>query len=215
MLALVTVVTWELNFVVVKVGLLHIPPLMFTTLRFFLTAVPLVFFVRSPAVRATVWVPWGLTQFALQFSLLYSGIALGMAAGLTSLVAQTQVFFCIGLSMVIFSERPRVGQLVGALISLSGIVVLGSFLNAQATLMGFTLLLGAAATWAAANVMNKRMGPVDPLALVAWGSACRGTAPVYRIDTFRGSKSLEACSIDSVTWASPTLGQLTGMGCPQ
>ncbi len=47
-LALLVVVVWGLNFVVIKVGLHNMPPLMLAGLRFMLVAFPAIFFVARP-----------------------------------------------------------------------------------------------------------------------------------------------------------------------
>lgn len=58
-LALLVVVVWGLNFVVIKVGLHNMPPLMLAGLRFMLVAFPAIFFrgtTKSTAeFTAGVW----------------------------------------------------------------------------------------------------------------------------------------------------------------
>ena len=49
---------------------------------------------------------YGLLIFALQFGFLFTGMKVGMSAGLASLILQLQVFFTIGLSVVVLGERP-------------------------------------------------------------------------------------------------------------
>lgn len=50
LLALAVVFVWGTNFVVIKWGLADLPPLLFATLRFTLSAFPLLLFVKRPAV---------------------------------------------------------------------------------------------------------------------------------------------------------------------
>ena len=47
-LALVVVVAWGLNFVVIKTGMADIPPMLLGALRFMLAAFPAVLFVPRP-----------------------------------------------------------------------------------------------------------------------------------------------------------------------
>jgi O-acetylserine/cysteine efflux transporter len=169
-LALLTMLIWGLNFVVVRLGLATLPPLLFSALRFLLSAIPLVFFVGRPAIPTNLLIRWGITQFALQFGLLFTGLELGMPAGLTSLVIQIQAFLTIALSVAFLGERPGPLQIVGAIVSLAGLVVAGLFIGSKATLIGFCLVLAAGTAWASANFMTKRMGKIDPVSLVAWGS---------------------------------------------
>ena len=50
LLALAVVAVWGTNFVVIKVALEHLPPLLLATLRFTLAALPLVFVLPRPPV---------------------------------------------------------------------------------------------------------------------------------------------------------------------
>ena len=44
------VIVWGTNFVVIKIALGHLPPLLFAALRFTLAIVPAIFFLPRPAV---------------------------------------------------------------------------------------------------------------------------------------------------------------------
>ncbi|MDE2254852.1 MAG: EamA family transporter [Betaproteobacteria bacterium] len=169
-LALIVVAVWGFNFVVIKIGLLGLPPLLFTSLRFFFAAIPLVFFVRRPEIPLHRLMGWGLAQFALQFSLLFVGMKLGMPAGLSSLVIQLQVFFTIALAWWLLHERAHANQLIGAGVALSGMGIVAWHLDTRSTLVGLLLVMGAGLSWAMANILSKRMGRVQPLALAVWGS---------------------------------------------
>ncbi|WP_409516904.1 EamA family transporter [Escherichia coli] len=57
-LALLVVVVWGLNFVVIKVGLHNMPPLMLAGLRFMLVAFPAIFFVARPKVPLNLLLDW-------------------------------------------------------------------------------------------------------------------------------------------------------------
>lgn len=50
LLALLVIVVWGLNFVVIKVGLHGMPPMLMGALRFMLAAFPAILFVRRPQV---------------------------------------------------------------------------------------------------------------------------------------------------------------------
>jgi O-acetylserine/cysteine efflux transporter len=88
LIALGVVAIWGVNFVVIKIGLRDLPPILFTALRFIFAALPLVLFIRRPQVSWRLVAAYGLFQFALQFTLLFTGIKLGLPAGLASLVIQ-------------------------------------------------------------------------------------------------------------------------------
>jgi O-acetylserine/cysteine efflux transporter len=178
LLALGVVTIWGVNFVVIKIGLQDLPPILFSALRFLFAALPLVFFIKRPQASMRYVAIFGIFQFALQFALLFFGIKLGLPAGLASLVIQLQAFFTIGLAVVMLGERPRAIQLAGALVALGGMAVVAAHLEGQATLIGFVLVVTAGVCWACANIVNKKMGAVDPLALMVWGSLV-ATPPLF------------------------------------
>ena len=170
MIALIVVTIWGVNFVVIKIGLQDLPPILFTALRFIVAALPLVFFVKLPATRWQYVVAYGMFQFALQFTLLFSGIKLGLPAGLASLVIQLQAFFTIGLAVLVLSERPLMLQLFGGLIAFCGMALVAMHLEGKATVIGFVLVVGAGMCWAIANIFTKKIGQVNALSMVVWGS---------------------------------------------
>lgn len=168
--ALAVVTIWGVNFVVIKIGLQDLPPVLFTALRFLFAALPLVFFIKRPQTSWRLVCAYGLFQFALQFTLLFSGIKLGLPAGLASLVIQLQAFFTIALAVLMLGERPRLMQLAGALIALGGMALVAVKLEGKATLIGFVLVVLGGLCWAFANIATKKMGKVDALSLMVWGS---------------------------------------------
>jgi O-acetylserine/cysteine efflux transporter len=161
---------WGVNFVVIKIGLQDLPPVLFTALRFLFAALPLVFFVQRPQTSWKLVCAWGLFQFALQFTLLFSGMRLGLPAGLASLVIQLQAFFTIGLAVLTLGERPHRFQLAGALVAFCGMGLVAIHLQGQATVTGFVLVVMGGMCWAVANIVTKKMGPVNAVPLVVWGA---------------------------------------------
>ncbi|MDB5907218.1 MAG: eamA-like transporter family protein, partial [Massilia sp.] len=142
----------------------------FTALRFLFAALPLVFFIQRPQTSMGLVLAYGMFQFALQFTLLFTGIKLGLPAGLASLLIQLQVFFTIGLAVLMLGERPKAVQLMGALIALCGMALVAIHLEGKATLIGFVLVVLGGVCWAVANIVTKKMGQVNALSLVVWGS---------------------------------------------
>lgn len=169
-LALLVVLIWGLNFIVINIGLQDLPPILFTALRFLVAAVPLAFFIPRPQVRWRLLAGYALFQFACQFTLLFYGLHFGFPPGLASLVMQLQAFFTIGLAVLLLGERPKITQLLGAGVAFCGMGLVAMHLEARATLIGFALVIGASLCWGIANIFTKKIGKVNPLALVVWGS---------------------------------------------
>ncbi|MFL6675269.1 MAG: EamA family transporter [Massilia sp.] len=170
LVALGVVAIWGVNFVVIKIGLQDLPPILFTALRFVFAALPLVFFVPRPRTGWKLVAAYGMFQFALQFTLLFTGIKLGLPAGLASLVIQLQAFFTIGLAVLMLGERPRRAQLAGAVVALAGMGLVAANLEGHATVLGFALLVLRGLCWALANIVTRKMGTVNALSLVVWGA---------------------------------------------
>ena len=159
LLAMLVVVAWGLNFVVIKVGLHAMPPLMLAGLRFLLVAFPALLFVARPKVPMRLLLGYGLTISFGQFAFLFCAIKFGMPAGLASLVLQAQAFFTIVLGAGIFGERLQVKQLVGIALAVIGVLVLieASLTGQHIPLLGFMLTLAGAFSWACGNIFNKKI----------------------------------------------------------
>lgn len=159
LLAMLVVVAWGLNFMVIKVGLHAMPPLMLAGLRFLLVAFPALLFVARPKVPMRLLLGYGLTISFGQFAFLFCAIKFGMPAGLASLVLQAQAFFTIILGAGIFGERLQVKQLVGIALAVVGVLVLiqASFTGQHIPLLGFMLTLAGAFSWACGNIFNKKI----------------------------------------------------------
>lgn len=168
--ALFVVLLLGINFVVIKIGVHEVPPLLLTGLRFFFAAVPAIFFIRPPRTEVRYVVAFGILLGVVQFGMLFTAIHLGMPAGLSSVVLQMQVFFTIILGRIIFGDRLSALQLAGGLVAAVGIAVIGASQRGSTGLLPFLLVLGSALAWALANLATKAAGSVNMLAFVVWGS---------------------------------------------
>ncbi|WP_434136652.1 EamA family transporter (plasmid) [Pseudomonas luteola] len=170
LLALVVIVAWGLNFVVIKIGLHGVPPMLLGALRFTLAALPAVFFVKRPAISWKRLLAYGATISLGQFSFLFSAMYVGMPAGLASLVLQAQAFFTLLMAVLFLGERFRPQNLIGLIIAAGGLIFIGLESGGNLRVLGFVLTLCAAAMWGMGNIVTKRIGQVDMLGLVVWGS---------------------------------------------
>jgi len=169
-LALVTVTIWGLNFVFIGIALRSVPPLFLVFLRFLLTVLPAIFFVRRPQIPLRLVALYGLTMFAFQFGLLFSGMRMGVPPGLASLVHQLQVFFTMGLAVWVFGDRPHATRWAGAAIAFLGVGLVALHAHGDVSVAGLGVLMLGSISWAVGNITAKRAGAVNPFALVIWGS---------------------------------------------
>ncbi len=170
-LALAVVAVWGTNFVVIKLALGHLPPMLFAALRFLFALVPAMFFLPFPKVRMGNLAAYGVFIGVGQFGLLYLAINGHIAPGIASLVVQTQVFFTIGLAMRLTGERVQSFQWFALLLATAGIVIIGLHADGTTTFGGLALVLVAALSWAGGNTAAKQANPSNMLAYVVWSSA--------------------------------------------
>jgi O-acetylserine/cysteine efflux transporter len=164
------VFVWGTNFTIIKVALDEMPPLLLATLRFFFSLLPAVFFLKRPAVPWRELAGYGVLTGAGQFGILYLAMNGHISPGLASLVIQTQVFFTIGVSIVINRERPSGLQWLALAMAATGIGVIVLHGGGDATPLGVGLTLVAAVSWAGANLIAKRGVGVNMMAYVVWAS---------------------------------------------
>lgn len=172
--ALLVVSVWGVNFVIIKIGLRGVPPFLLGALRFTLVAFPAIFFLPRPKIALKWLLAYALTISFAQFAFLFLALAVGMPAGLSSLILQSQALFTVSLSALFFGDRLYVTNLLGMLFAAMGLVLLGSAslsgAGSQVTLLGLGLTLCASLSWATGNVISKKIGKTALLSLVAWSA---------------------------------------------
>ena len=170
LLALAVVAVWGSNFVVIKIALAHLPPLTFATLRFTFALLPAVFFLKRPDVPWRNLAAYGVLIGLGQFGMLYLAMNGHISPGLASLVVQSQVFFTIGLSMVLTGERVKLFQIGALLLATAGLAVILLHTDGATTPLGLGLVLVAGLSWACGNLVQRSTPGVSSLAFVVWAS---------------------------------------------
>ena len=177
-LALVVMVVWGVNFVVIDVALDTFPPLLLCALRFTLVGLAAVLLLRPPKIHWKWVLAVGTFSSGLQFALLFVAMDVGMPAGLASLVLQLQAMFTILLAVALLGERPGRRQLVGSAIALGGIAIIAGGRSEGVPLVAVLLSCGAALSWGLGNVATRRAQAPDPKALLGW-SALVSPIPLF------------------------------------
>lgn len=190
----------------IKLSLQTMPPFALSGWRFFMAAVPLVFFVGKPQVAWRWLVLYGLFIALGQFVVLFIALNLGMPAGLMSLVVQTQVFFTIGLAVAFYREKVQRPQLWGALIAAVGLVLIGATKVGAGLGVAFLLVLVGAFFWAAGNTVAKHVarqspsGKVDAMNFIAWTSVA-AVPPLIAISLLAEPANSLLLPITEASWA--------------
>lgn len=176
--ALCVVVIWGLNFVVIKLGVDHMPPFLLAGLRFVLVAFPAIFFVKRPQVPLRWLIAYGMTISFGQFAFLFFAIKLGMPVGLASVMLQAQVFFTILFGVLLLAEKLCWHHLCGMFVTVLGMVILATAgmqgeLNSGIRLTPLMFILAAALSWGLGNISNKiimRDYQTPVMSLVVWSA---------------------------------------------
>jgi len=171
LLAIAVVAIWGSNFVVIKVALAVLPPMLLAVLRFAIAFVPACFVLARPAVGWKNLAGYGLFVGVGQFGLLYLAMQGHISPGLASLVIQTQVFFTLLLAARLAGEHVLPSQWAGLALAVAGIAVIVLHTDGTTTPLGLAMVLAAAFSWACGNLVGKRAGNVNMLAYVVWSSA--------------------------------------------
>ncbi|HYB51757.1 MAG TPA: EamA family transporter [Burkholderiaceae bacterium] len=200
-LALAVVSVWGTNFVVIKIALASLPPLLLAALRFAAALVPALFFVPRPTTPWKNVALYGLLIGVGQFGLLYMAMNGHISPGIASLVIQLQVFFTIGLSMWIEGERVRTFQWLSLLLATSGVAVIGAHADRTSTTGGLALVLLAALAWAGGNIAARLGRPENALAYVVWSSAY-AIAPLLALSLLTEGCDVALAAVRRASWAT-------------
>lgn len=204
-IGLIVAVLWGLNFIAIKLGLADMPPLLLATIRFIIVCIPAIFFLPKPPVGWRQLIALGLTLNVGQFAFLFVGIKLGMPAGLSSLVHQSQAFFTLVFAALILGERWKWNNITGLIIAAGGMVVVGSQQGGSMTAAGFWLTLCASSSWGMGNVVIRRASkdtpPFSMLSLVVWAGAV-AILPLGLLSLLFEGPAVWKTAWDSLNWVT-------------
>lgn len=204
LLALAVVAVWGSNFVVIRVGLDHLPPLLFATLRFTFALAPAVFFIKRPDVPWRDLAAYGVLIGAGQFGLLYIAMNGHISPGLASLVVQSQAFFTVALAMGLSGERVKPFQIAALALAAAGIALILWRTDGSATPLGLGLVLLAGLSWAGGNIVSRRSPNANMLGFVVWASLFSVPPLAAMSLVFEGWPAIRQglLAADAITWAA-------------
>ena len=180
--ALVVVVVWGVNFVVMKFALRDFSPLQLGAARYVFAVLPLILLIKPPRIARKWVLLYGLFQGVGQFGILFFALQVSMTAALASVLLQTQVFFTALFGFVLLHERASRPLQAGMVLAALGLgcfalnyMFPGLGASHATTLAGFALTLCAAAMWAMSNIVARRVQQLhndySPVAFVVWSSS--------------------------------------------
>ncbi len=166
----VVMAAWGGNFVAIKIGLENFPPLLFSAIRFSLTAFPFIFFLGKRDAPWIVILGIGFFLGVAKFSFLFVGMDIGMPAGLSSLILQSQAFFTVLIAVTFLNEKIKATEVTGFIIASFGLVLIGVSMTDASSLTGLVMVVLAGFFWAISNLIMKRAGKASMLRLIVYAS---------------------------------------------
>ncbi len=160
-------VIWGLNFVIAKIGLEQLPPILFMTLRWALVALLLAPFVKPPHGK---WREVFLISFTLgflHFTLMFTGLR-EIDASTAAIAIQLQVPFAAILAAIFFGDKLGWRRALGLLIAFVGVTIVAGDPRLEGHYLALFMVLAAACIWSVANIQIKKLGKIDGLSLNAW-----------------------------------------------
>lgn len=185
-LMIAVVVGWGVNWPLMKIALMEMPPLHFRTLCLGIGAAGV--FVVAWLTGAKLRVPAGawpklILLACLNFLIWNLASAYGLRwldSGRAAILAYTMPLWSVLFGVWILKERMTGRRVVGLLLGLAGMLALlgGEITSAGRSPLGAMLMIVAAVSWAIGIVVMKRW-PVDlpPASLTAWQMAI-AAAPI-------------------------------------
>ncbi|SHI47019.1 EamA family transporter [Lutispora thermophila] len=181
-LAFILVIIWGANFTVIKLGLYGIPSMLLAAMRYIFAAFPAVFFVKKPSIQWKYIIAYGLTVGVGQFSCLFYAMDIGMPAGISSIVTQSQAFMTPLFAAMLLKEPIKGSQITGLAVSAIGLCLIGGIIGdrglSTVPFGAFLVTLLAAFFWAISNIVlryaNKEAEAqdktLDMFGMVVWSS---------------------------------------------
>ncbi|RTX93637.1 EamA family transporter [Pseudomonas sp. C 49-2] len=169
-LAVLVTLVWGVNFPITKLGLRAIDPFVLTGIRFALAALPLVFFIKRPAVKFSYVAAYGFIFGLGMWGVINYGIQVGVSPGIASLIIQLSVFFTMGWGFLLFKEKIRGAQMLGAVLALIGLTGIISTQEGNHAVLGVMLIVLSAVAWSVGNVIIKKSGVKEIFSFMVWAS---------------------------------------------
>jgi O-acetylserine/cysteine efflux transporter len=161
---------WGLNLVVSKAGLGQVPPMLFTALRFALLAALLWPFLRVVPGKMNAMVVAALLSGALNFALLFAGLAIAQNVSAVAIASQLGVPFTTLLSVALLGETVRWRRWTGIALSFAGVLLIGLDPVVFGYWPSLVLVIASALVGSLGVIAVKRLPEFRPLEVQAWFS---------------------------------------------
>jgi O-acetylserine/cysteine efflux transporter len=169
-LAFCVPVIWGLGFVFAKGAIAHFPPILLIALRFTVTALVLIWFVKPPVALFKQIALIALVSATIQYSMTFTALQY-LNASTAGIVVQLETPLLVLMGWALLGDKPSLRKIIGILISFSGVILMTGDAKLQAEWGWLLVFIGGLVIWSAGQIMVRRLGEVGGFTLIAWVSA--------------------------------------------
>ncbi|MEM6780579.1 MAG: EamA family transporter [Pseudomonadota bacterium] len=199
LLALLVSFLWGANFIVIKLGVAELPPLALLSVRFILTGLIFVPFIKWPGLKkAAMIASIGLLMGLLHQGFLYVGLQM-MPAGLMSIILQSNIVLATLIGWFVFKEHIGWRTWTGIALGLVGIGILVGGPELYGPWIGYIYGLLSALFIALTYVMMKKIDHVHAPTYI--GLMSLPIAPFIALSSFMFEGTEWLTQTDQINWA--------------
>jgi len=201
LLAISVPLIWGLGLAFAKAAVDQFPPILLMALRFTVTALAMVWFVRPPWPLLPRICLIAVISATVQYSLTFTGLR-GLDASTAALVIQLEVPFATLLAALFLREHLGLRRIGGMLLAFTGVVLIAGEPKLQQDLQPFFLVMGGAFTWALGQVMIRALGVVGGFTLISWVAVFAAPQLFIASWLFEADQAAAIASADWVVWGT-------------
>lgn len=178
LIALSIICLWGINFSFMKMGLAEIDPFILTGLRFFLAAMPAVFFIKKPQVSFKLIALYGLTFGVGLWGTMTLAINAGISPGMASLLLQSSAFISVLIGVLFLKEKISSITSFGLATAIIGLALIMTLQDGSVTPLGIVLVLLAAIAMSLSFFIVKKAQIKEMFSFIVW-SCLFASAPLF------------------------------------
>lgn len=159
---------WGFNVIVSKVGLVEIPPILFTFIRFGVVAIVLAPTLRVHRGQMSALAVAAVLSGGLNFALSFAGLKLAPNVSSVAIAGQLSVPFTTLLSVALLGEVVKWRRLLGISLAFGGVLVISFDPQMLARWQSLALVVASAFSASLGVIAVKKLFGFKPLELQAW-----------------------------------------------
>ncbi|MEQ9488344.1 MAG: EamA family transporter [Alphaproteobacteria bacterium] len=195
LLALLVPAVWGLGFALAKLGMDQFPPFLIMSMRFAISALVLVWFVKPPWGHMRMIFLIAMVSATIQYGFTFYGLR-SLDASTAVIVVQLEAPFLALLGAVFLKERLGWKKVSGMVLAFGGVGLIAGEPRLDGSLLYVGMVCAGALTWAIGQLMIRQLKEVSGLAMLAWVSVF--AAP----QMFVASMLVESGQLQAISQAS-------------